>query len=248
ERDKLERALGGIKDMGGIPDLLFVIDTNKEAIAVQEARRLGIPVVAIVDSNCDPEPITYPVPGNDDAGRAINFYCDLVAKAVIDGISRGQGDVGIDLGAAEEPPMEAIAEDVAVAEAEIAAPAAEEEAPAEAAAEAPAATEEVAAEEAPAEDAAAEPEAEAPSAEEAPAAAFKGLDAPKGEADALTKITGVGPAIEKKLHGLGIYHFWQIAEFSAEDIAAVDAELNFKGRIERDDWIGQAKAFIAESA
>lgn len=90
ERDKLNRSLGGIKDMGGLPDLIFVIDTNKEDIAIQEAQRLGIPVAAIVDTNCDPKGITYLVPGNDDAGRAIALYCDLVARAVIDGISRAQ--------------------------------------------------------------------------------------------------------------------------------------------------------------
>src|SRR5918998_1508987 len=91
EKEKLERALGGIKDMGGIPDLIFVIDTNKEQLAIQEAKRLGIPVAAIVDTNCDPDGITFPVPANDDAGRAISLYCDLVARAAIDGISRGQG-------------------------------------------------------------------------------------------------------------------------------------------------------------
>jgi len=109
ERDKLDRALGGIKDMGGLPDLLFVIDTNKEDIAIKEARRLGVPVAAVVDTNCDPEGITYVVPGNDDASRAITLYCDLIAKAAIDGISRAQGDMGIDVGAAAEP----IAEEVA---------------------------------------------------------------------------------------------------------------------------------------
>ena len=94
ERDKLDRALGGIKDMGGLPDLLFVIDTNKEDIAIKEARRLGLPVAAVVDTNCDPDGITYVVPGNDDASRAITLYCDLVAKAAIDGISRAQGELG----------------------------------------------------------------------------------------------------------------------------------------------------------
>jgi small subunit ribosomal protein S2 len=103
ERDKLDRALGGIKDMGGLPDLLFVIDTNKEDIAIKEARRLGLPVAAIVDTNCDPDGITFVVPGNDDASRAITLYCDLVAKAAIDGISRAQGDLGVDTGAAAEP-------------------------------------------------------------------------------------------------------------------------------------------------
>jgi small subunit ribosomal protein S2 len=106
ERDKLNRALGGIKDMGGLPDLLFVIDTNKEDIAIKEAQRLGVPVAAVVDTNCDPEGITYVVPGNDDASRAVNLYCDLVARAAIDGISRAQGDMGVDAGAATEPVAE----------------------------------------------------------------------------------------------------------------------------------------------
>lgn len=106
ERDKLERALGGIKDMGGTPDLLFVIDTNKEQLAIKEAQRLGIPVAAIVDTNSDPDGITFPVPANDDAGRAIKLYCDLVARAAIDGISRGQGDLGVDIGASDEPFVE----------------------------------------------------------------------------------------------------------------------------------------------
>jgi small subunit ribosomal protein S2 len=106
ERDKLDRALGGIKDMGGLPDLVFVIDTNKEDIAIKEARRLNIPVAAVVDTNCDPDGITFVVPGNDDAGRAILLYCDLVAKAAIDGISRGQGEMGVDVGAAEAPIVE----------------------------------------------------------------------------------------------------------------------------------------------
>src|SRR3569623_240608 len=103
ERDKLDRSLGGIKDMGGLPDLIFVIDTNKEDIAIQEAQRLNIPVAAIVDTNCDPKGITYVVPGNDDAGRAIALYCDLIARAAIDGISRGQGAAGMDIGAQEAP-------------------------------------------------------------------------------------------------------------------------------------------------
>jgi small subunit ribosomal protein S2 len=103
ERSRLDKELGGIRDMGGLPDLLFVIDTNKEAIAIKEAQRLGIPVAAILDSNCDPDGIAFPIPGNDDAGRAIALYCDLFARAAIDGISRAQGDLGIDVGAAEEP-------------------------------------------------------------------------------------------------------------------------------------------------
>ncbi|MEK7875816.1 MAG: 30S ribosomal protein S2, partial [Pseudomonadota bacterium] len=108
ERDKLDRSLGGIKDMGGVPDLIFVIDTNKEDIAIKEARRLNIPVAAIVDTNCDPAGITFPVPGNDDASRAVSLYCDLIAKAAIDGISRAQGEHGVDLGAAEKPIVEEV--------------------------------------------------------------------------------------------------------------------------------------------
>ncbi|CAN5388133.1 30S ribosomal protein S2 [soil metagenome] len=103
ERDKLELSLGGIKDMGGIPDIMFVIDTNKEAIAILEARKLNIPVVAILDTNCDPDGITYPIPGNDDAARALQLYCDLIADAVLDGLAAGQASSGVDLGASEAP-------------------------------------------------------------------------------------------------------------------------------------------------
>jgi small subunit ribosomal protein S2 len=114
EYTKLELALGGIRDLGGVPDLLFVIDTNKEAIAIQEARRLGIPVVAIVDSNSDPKDVNYPIPGNDDAMRAIQLYCDLVAGAVLDGLQAEMVSAGIDLGeSAELPEEELIAADTA---------------------------------------------------------------------------------------------------------------------------------------
>ncbi|MDP8996655.1 MAG: 30S ribosomal protein S2 [Pseudomonadota bacterium] len=110
-RDKLkfEKALGGIKDMGGVPDLLFVIDTNKEAIAIKEANRLGIPVVAIIDTNSDPTGVTYPIPGNDDAARAVALYCDLVSRAVLEGIEKSQHRSGVDVGAMDAPPEEAVA-------------------------------------------------------------------------------------------------------------------------------------------
>ena len=147
ERGKLELALGGIKDMGGVPELMFVVDTNKEAIAIAEAKTLGIPVIAILDSNCNPDGIDYPIPGNDDASRAIELYCSLISKAVIAGIEESNASSGIDLGAAEEPMAEAVLEE-APAEAPAETPA--EEAPVEAVAEeAPA---EAAAEEAPAEE------------------------------------------------------------------------------------------------
>src|SRR5579863_7983070 len=110
ERDKLQTALGGIRDMGGVPNLVFVIDTNKEALAIKEANRLKIPVIAILDTNSDPDGITYPIPANDDAGRAIQLYCDLIARAAIDGISRSQGAAGHDIGAAEEPVAEILPE------------------------------------------------------------------------------------------------------------------------------------------
>jgi small subunit ribosomal protein S2 len=104
ERDKLERSLGGIKEMGGLPDLLFVIDTNKESIAVEEARRLNIPVIAVLDSNSDPKGVTYPIPGNDDALRAISTYCELMANAVLDGLQAEMKAAGVDVGAAAELP------------------------------------------------------------------------------------------------------------------------------------------------
>ncbi|HEY1943726.1 MAG TPA: 30S ribosomal protein S2 [Roseiarcus sp.] len=103
EREKLEKALGGIKEMGGVPDIVFVIDTNKEALAIKEANRLKIPVIAILDTNSDPDGVAFPIPANDDASRAILLYCDLMARAAIDGISRSQGSAGVDLGEAEAP-------------------------------------------------------------------------------------------------------------------------------------------------
>jgi small subunit ribosomal protein S2 len=110
EREKLEKALGGIKDMGGVPDLVFVIDTNKEALAIKEANRLKIPVIAIIDTNSDPDGVAHPIPGNDDASRAIQLYCDLVSRAAIDGISRSQGAAGVDIGEAEAPIAEPLPE------------------------------------------------------------------------------------------------------------------------------------------
>ena len=223
EKDKLEKALGGIKDMGGVPNLLFVIDTNKEAIAIQEANRLGIPVVAIVDSNCDPDNIAYPIPGNDDAGRAITLYCDLIARAAIDGIGRAQGEAGIDIGAQEEVPAEPVVLE-----------------PVGEAAEAPAGDVDMTAAEA------VEPQArdtgKRAKAAAAPAAPVEPLfETPAGDPDDLKKISGVGPVLERKLNALGITRFDQVANFSDEEIAKIDDALNFKGRILRDDWIGQAK-------
>ena len=201
ERDRLEKALGGIKEMGGVPDLIFVIDTNKEKIAIEEAGRLKIPVAAILDSNSDPDGITFPIPGNDDAGRAISLYCDLIARAAIDGIARGQGAAGVDLGAQEQPPAETILENIAGGADKGGKPAA----------------------------VAVEPL----------------FERPAGEPDNLRKIPGVGKVLEGRLHALGVTKFDQIAAMTADDVARLDEALNSRGRIERDDWIGQAKTLAA---
>ena len=233
ERDRLENALGGIKDMGGVPDLVFVIDTNKESIAVAEAKRLGIPVAAILDSNSNPDDITFPIPGNDDAGRSISLYCDLFAKAAIEGISRGQGAAGIDVGAAQEPKPEIVEPTVleAVVEAEKVAETDEQVSSTDGPEIVEVAVTEPAATEAPA--AAGDAEESAPL-----------FEAPAGDPDDLKKIVGVGPVLEGKLQALGITRFDQIAAFKPEDVARIDERLNFKGRIDRDDWIGQAAALV----
>ena len=116
ERDKLQRALGGIANMGGLPSLMFVIDTNKEQIAIKEAKKLGIPVIAVIDTNCDPDDVDFPFPGNDDAARSISLYCNLIADAVLDGLAESSAGLGIDLGESED--IDAMAEsDVAAADA-----------------------------------------------------------------------------------------------------------------------------------
>lgn len=103
QRDKLERSLGGIRDMGGLPDMIFIIDTNREELAVKEAQKLGIPIVAIIDTNCSTDGIDFPIPGNDDATRAIKLYCKLVSDAVLGGLQQSFGDSDIDFGAKDEP-------------------------------------------------------------------------------------------------------------------------------------------------
>jgi small subunit ribosomal protein S2 len=125
ERAKLDQALGGIKEMGGLPDILFIMDTNKEDLAVQEAKKLGLPVIAVIDSNSNPEGVTYPIPGNDDAMRAISLFCELISGAVLDGLQAEMVASGVDAGEQEEP----VAEIAAVPEVTLAAPALEEAAP-----------------------------------------------------------------------------------------------------------------------
>ncbi len=187
ERDKLNQSLGGIKDMGGTPDLLFVIDTNKEGIAIKEARKLGIPIVAIVDTNCDPDGIDFPIPGNDDAGRAITLYCDLIASAALDGLERGQTAAGVDLGASEKPTAEALA---------------------------------------------------------TASIEFKGIEGPRGEPDELTNLPGVDVKLVQKLHDIGVYHYWQIADLDEPQTKALDARLKLDGQIEKDGWIAAAKKLV----
>ncbi|MFY9639449.1 MAG: 30S ribosomal protein S2 [Rhodomicrobium sp.] len=228
ERDRLEQELGGIKDMGGVPDLLFVIDTNKEAIAIAEALKLKIPIIAVIDSNSNPDGVTYPIPGNDDAGRAITLYCDLIARAAIDGIERAQGVAGIDIGEAEE-----------VSEAAL------EEAPE---AEAPAANgkdgehthtaEPTKAAKSKAKDA---PEAQKEAHEEEAATTLEGLAEPQGEKDDLKKIRGITKAHEKKLNERGIFHYWQVAAFTQDNLDEIDRLLHGNGQIAKGDWVDQAR-------
>ena len=130
EQTKLQASLGGIREMGGVPDLIFVIDVNKEDLAIAEAKKLGIPVVAVVDTNCSPDGVDYIIPGNDDAARAIALYCDLASRAALDGMSAQLGAAGVDLGALEDA-----AEEVVEPEAAPAAEAPAEEAAADAKAE-----------------------------------------------------------------------------------------------------------------
>jgi small subunit ribosomal protein S2 len=118
EQAKLQQSLGGIRDMGGVPDLIFVIDTNKEDLAVLEAKKLGIPVIAVLDTNSSPDGIDYPIPGNDDAARAIALYCDLVARAALDGMAAQMGAAGVDIGGLAEGPIEETLDEPAEAEPE----------------------------------------------------------------------------------------------------------------------------------
>jgi small subunit ribosomal protein S2 len=207
ERDKLDIALGGIKDMGGLPDVIFVIDTNKEAIAIAEAKKLGIPVIGIVDSNSNPDNINFPIPGNDDAGRAISLYCDLFARAAIDGIDRAQGGQGHDAGEAVDPHIGELPEEGAVAGAK----------------------------------------ANGKPAASKTGAVYKGLDAPVGLADDLKRINGISLKIETKLNDLGLYHFWQMAKLTPEEVNAIDNALKSRGRVAKEDWVGQAKKLQAET-
>ncbi len=199
ERIKLERSLGGIKNMPGLPDALFVIDVKSEYIAVSEANKLGIPVIAVVDTNCVPDGVDYVIPGNDDAIRAIELYTNALADTIIEARSAAQVRPAVSEGDANE--YVEVTEEVAHVETE------------------------------------APVEAPAAAAEEAPATEEAG--------DSLTEINGIGPVIEGKLKAMGIHTFQQIADLTVQDVERIDGELNFKGRIDREEWISQAKEKVA---
>jgi small subunit ribosomal protein S2 len=233
ERDKLEQALGGIKDMGGLPDLLFIIDTNKESIAVAEAKKLGIPVVAIVDSNCDPDGVDYIIPGNDDAGRAITLYCDLVSRAAIDGIERSATRSGVDLGASADASGEDLGDERRPRRARGGGGGRGREVAEESVASAP------------------KPAAAAGGGEERPVATLSGftpLAAADGEADDLMKLEGVGRGWARRLNEHGIFHYRQVAELSTENLEELDEAFNAKGKISGSGWIDQAKQLMGATA
>jgi len=202
EHAKLHASLNGIAEMGGTPDLLFVIDTNKEALAVAEANKLGIPVIGILDTNSAPEGIDYPIPGNDDAARAIGLYCDLIARSALDGMAAQMGSAGVDLGELVDAPVEEVLDTV--------------EAPKEI-------------------------EEDIPESVGTKPALF--TEAPL-EKDDLKKITGVGPKLEEAMNKLGVYQFAQVASWTNDEIMWIDDSLSVKGRIERDDWVGQVSELI----
>lgn len=223
EMQKLEKALGGIKDMGGKPDLMFVIDTNKEGIAILEARRLGIPVVAILDSNCDPESADMPIPGNDDAARAIQLYCELVADAILDGMTEAAASVGADLGASENP--EELAMNME---------AAKEEAPAKA--EAPA--KEEASKEVPP-----SPAQEATTAQ--PATPEQESDV-KPKLSDIADIDGIGPKYKKALEDAGITSIQVMSELTEEKMAELEEAHDLGGKLAAGDWVEQAKTLVKD--
>ena len=225
ERDRLEQELGGIKDMGGVPDMLFVIDTNKEAIAIAEAKKLKIPVIAIIDSNSNPDGVTYPIPGNDDAGRALTLYCDLISRAAIDGIERAQGVSGIDIGEAEEV-VEAALDDAAIEPVKNGKDVHHEKANGEAHEPKKKAK---------------EPEAQ----ETEETSTLEGLAEPQGEKDDLKKIRGITKSHEKKLNERGIFHYWQVAAFTQDNLDEIDRLLHGNGQIAKGDWVDQARELIS---
>ncbi len=238
EKDKLDRALGGIKEMGKIPDLIFVVDTNKEALAIKEARKLGIPIIAILDTNCNPEDTDFPIPGNDDAVRAISLYCDLLADAILDGMTEGAVASGVDIGAAAHPVETAIKAAPAPKTKPIQAPA---PAPASITTVAPTEEKPAPAVTAPVANTEGKPEPKM----EIAAPSKDDLKPAKGKADDISLIDGIGPTYQKKLESAGIHSFSQIANFDEETIDKLNDELDLKGKITSGEWIEQAKELLA---
>ncbi len=233
ERAKLERSLGGIKNMSGLPDVVFVIDVKQEYIAVAEANKLGVPVVAVVDTNCNPDGIDYVIPGNDDAIRAIKLYVEQAAEAINEGRKVAASRAPI---VSDEEYVEVDDEGQAVS-AKTTAKVVKKKAKVAQAAAKPAAkkvkTETASAEEAPPKQAEVEP---------VPVAAPESDATAEDEGD-LTQLNGVGKVIANKLNDHGIT-LKQIAAWTDEDVHRVDEQLDLKGRIAREDWVAQAKALL----
>ncbi len=232
ERAKLEKSLSGIKEMNGLPDVLFVIDREYDYIAVNEANKLGIPVVSVVDSNCSPVGIDYVIPGNDDAIRSIRLYLSAAADAINDSRLAALTAEAAGLSAQSEEEEDNPAEAPVETAIESAVPEVKAEPPT---AEAPTAGK----------DAPTEKEAVVKKVAKKKVAKKKVVVKKEVDTgDKLTEINGIGPVIEAKLEGLGITTFQQIAELNAEQSAEIDAKLNFKGRIEREQWVEQAKKLV----
>ena len=223
ERIKLERSLGGIKNAKGLPDVLFVIDVKQEYIAIQEANKLGIPVVAVVDTNCPPEGVDYVIPGNDDAIRSIRLYLEVLTETIVN--ARAASSVAVAPTGGDYVEVDEDGKAIAKV-AKKAAPKVE----------AKPAVKKV---EAKAEKVEAKAEPKKAVVKETTKEAAKET---KAATDDLTEIDGIGPVIEKKLAAAGVTTFKQIAEWEKADIEKFDEELSFKGRIEREEWVKQAKA------
>ena len=247
ELDKLERTLGGIKDMGKTPDLMFVVDTNKESIAIQEARKLGIPVIALFDSNCNPEVIDFPIPANDDSVRSIALFCDLLADAALDGMQEFGFDATAIASASEAPaaPAVKIVEDataIASAPEAPAAPAVKIVEDATAIASAP---------EAPAAPAVKIVEASAPiianlqtkntpgqAEQESTPEQVVSIEMP------ITLISGLGAMSAKKLNDAGIHNIAQLAALSGEEIETLNDKLALRSQITKGEWVQKAKNIL----
>jgi small subunit ribosomal protein S2 len=241
EYEKLNRSLAGIKDMGGLPDAMFIIDVKQEYIAVSEARKLGIPVVAVVDTNCNTDGIDYIIPGNDDAIRAIKLYVNAAADAIIEGREAGKAAMPEQFGEEDYVEVneqgEVVPVDTTPRKPRTAAKSAAKKPAVKAAAPVAA-------------DKPAEPVAEQPVEQPVEQPAAASVEAPASEApagdgeavtDELTRINGVGPVLSAKLAGIGVTTVAQVAAWTDADVEKVDEQLALKGRIQREEWVEQAR-------